>query len=243
MSEERAKISAKIRALLSKTMENGATEAEAMSAAEKASELMTEYDLTMHDVQAVKDDTWGKRTRPFGEGSSRRRHYHEVSNVMSSIARFCDCKVWLQGAEATFFGTKDDTDIAWFMTDMIRAVSEQVYREYTNSVQCALDKLDGAHGKSLRANFMIGFMSRVGARLSKMKQERDTKVATTGTELVVVKAQELARRYAELGLRTGTRGGTAGSRNTSAGFSAGASAGDRVNLGARGVEGSRKQIN
>jgi hypothetical protein len=44
----------RIRGLLSKTTENGATEAEAMLAAAKARELMDKYRLTLTDVGSRK---------------------------------------------------------------------------------------------------------------------------------------------------------------------------------------------
>ena len=42
---ERSKIAARIRALLAKTVENGCTEAEALSAAAKVAELLDRHDL------------------------------------------------------------------------------------------------------------------------------------------------------------------------------------------------------
>src|SRR5215468_10883684 len=45
-----------IRDLLTKTLANGRTEAEAVKAAAKASELMTQYDLTYEDAHEVRED-------------------------------------------------------------------------------------------------------------------------------------------------------------------------------------------
>jgi hypothetical protein len=52
----RAKIAAKLRALLAMTVENGCTGAEAMIAAQKAAELMQQHDLTCASVEDVKAD-------------------------------------------------------------------------------------------------------------------------------------------------------------------------------------------
>ena len=46
----------KIKALLSKTTENGATEAEMMSALDKASAMMDAYDITDEEVRLTKEE-------------------------------------------------------------------------------------------------------------------------------------------------------------------------------------------
>ncbi len=246
MNEDRARISAKIRALLAKTTENGATEAEAMAAAEKASELMGEYNLSMRDVQDVKDESWGKRARPFGKGSSRRRHYHEVSNSMGAIAAFCDCKVWVSGGELVFFGTQTDTEIAHYMFDMLRETMDREYRRFEKSEAGRREKQYGTHGKTMRAAFMLGFVVRVNARLRQMKAEREATMraaSVTGTALVVVKGQELARRFNALGVNPRTVAGNSGGRGNSTAMNAGKAAGDRANLSSRGaVSASQRQI-
>lgn len=61
----RAKILIKLRALLAKTVSNGCTEAEALAAAEKASAIMEEYDLSYTDVEQVRDERYGARRRPL----------------------------------------------------------------------------------------------------------------------------------------------------------------------------------
>jgi hypothetical protein len=49
-----------IRWLLAKTVENGCTESEAMNAAAKANELMTQYALSIEDTQEVKDEVYAQ---------------------------------------------------------------------------------------------------------------------------------------------------------------------------------------
>ena len=53
---DRNSIIEKIKALLAKTTANGATEAEMMSALDKASAMMDAYDITDADVQVAKDE-------------------------------------------------------------------------------------------------------------------------------------------------------------------------------------------
>lgn len=49
--DEKARVTAKIRALFAKTEASGATVAEAAAAAAKASELITTYNLTLEDLE------------------------------------------------------------------------------------------------------------------------------------------------------------------------------------------------
>jgi Protein of unknown function (DUF2786) len=61
---DRNSIIEKIKALLAKTTENGATEAEMMSALDKASAMMDAYDITDEEVQASKDEAAMLHTDP-----------------------------------------------------------------------------------------------------------------------------------------------------------------------------------
>jgi hypothetical protein len=53
---DRNSIIEKIKALLAKTTANGATEAEMMSALDKASAMMDAYDITDEELQVAKDE-------------------------------------------------------------------------------------------------------------------------------------------------------------------------------------------
>jgi hypothetical protein len=53
---DRNSIIDKIKALLAKTTENGATEAEMLSALDKASAMMDAYDISDEDLQIAKDE-------------------------------------------------------------------------------------------------------------------------------------------------------------------------------------------
>ena len=65
----------KIKALLGKTIENGCTEDEAMTAAAHAATLMEQYDLTFKDIEKeIREQKFAADRRPFGHhGPSGRR--------------------------------------------------------------------------------------------------------------------------------------------------------------------------
>ena len=84
---KRAAIIKKIRALLNMSLENGCTENEAIIAAEKADELMLEYNLETKDIEEIESERWGKRGKSFVGGSYKRRSYHPVSNCHGSATK------------------------------------------------------------------------------------------------------------------------------------------------------------
>lgn len=63
----------RIRSLLEKTVENGCTEAEAMLAAEKAADLMAEYELTLTDIElgATTRSANSAKSTPAGPTATR----------------------------------------------------------------------------------------------------------------------------------------------------------------------------
>lgn len=203
---DRDKIIKKIRALLEMSMENGATEAEAILAAQKADDLMLQYNLHSIDIQDAEEESYGMRSRKFAEGSFKRRSYHPVDKCLVAIADFCDCKVWLRGYNLIFFGTKMDTEFAWYLTDMIRNAMDTEYNRAKSTLKKEAEyRGEKVHGKTLRTSFMRGMASRINERLRSMKQKRDAQIKdesikTTGTDLVIVRNDILERKFQSLGL-------------------------------------------
>src|SRR5690606_647437 len=95
-SAQQKKIAARIKALMAKTAENGATEEEALAAMQKARELMDKYGLTM---DAIKADA-----ETIDKQSMKRDDYKTFvikDRLASEVARYCDCKVWMSRSEGT----------------------------------------------------------------------------------------------------------------------------------------------
>ena len=61
MSDALNKIKARIKALSDKTVSNGCTEAEAVSAMTMVSKLLNEYNLNMSECDVKRDDTVQKK--------------------------------------------------------------------------------------------------------------------------------------------------------------------------------------
>jgi hypothetical protein len=124
------RVKSRIKALTEKTVANGCTEAEAMSAAEMVGRLLERYALSMDEIE-VRAARCMQMEVPIG--GYRRR---PIDGCVPAIARFCDCKVWLaRGADSgvpkppryVFFGFETDVALATYLYSVIgRAIATEL---------------------------------------------------------------------------------------------------------------------
>jgi len=174
--ENRDKITARIRALLSKTQDNGATEAEAMAAAEAANKLMVQYGIeTIETEEDLDEERYGTRKRPFAKGSARRRTRHPVQFTHNAIMLYTSTKCWYEhDGMLSFFGTKSDTEFAHYLSESIaNAMDAEWNTQKDELISQANTYGQKVHGNTLRASFMRGMASRVSDRLYKMSHKRN----------------------------------------------------------------------
>jgi hypothetical protein len=180
---KRARMIERVRALLAMTTKNGGTEAEAMSAAAKAAELMEQYDLELADVKSLEDERIGQQSKPFA-ADGRPREMHAAGIYVSvAIANFFDCKCWRNATEVIFFGMKDDVELAHAMLSMIRLAMDRELMDFM-----ANEAAKGAgRPRSLMTSFMKGMGHRVRDRIAQLKDARTANVRAKGKDLVMVK--------------------------------------------------------
>ncbi len=82
------KLKTRIQALRAKTIDNGCTEDEALSAATKVAELLDRYDLSLTDVE-MRDAPCERR-----EYETWRKKRILIDGCIGAVAHFCDCRVW-----------------------------------------------------------------------------------------------------------------------------------------------------
>ncbi|HEY4252191.1 MAG TPA: DUF2786 domain-containing protein [Roseomonas sp.] len=225
---------ARIRVLADRTVSNGCTEAEAMAAAEMVGRLLDRYALTMDEID-VRATRCVEITVPLG--GQRRR---PVDSCVPSIARFCDCKVWVARDKGppsyVFFGFEADASLA-------RYLYEIVDRAIRNGLQFYRTENLGLAGLDLRRasrDFQHGMATRVADRLDEMQIEREHAMAarrSAGTALMIVKHQVVEEAFRDTGTRLASGGWVRFDRRGAA-FRQGRAAGDRVNLN-RPVAGAR----
>lgn len=219
MQIDRVKILAKIRALMAKTTENGCTEAEAMSALEKAREMMDAYEVTAADVELK-----GESAQVF---ASMARDPHKVrASLAMAIARFCDCKCWKSSDGAIkFCGLESDADLAgWLLETLARFVERELVAHLT-----VTGAAKGAR-RLIISGFTLGCCNRINQRLGEMVTRSQAAASTNGRALVVAKGALVAAKMAELGLNLRSRR-SRGRRVDPSAYSAGRAAGDRASFG------------
>jgi Protein of unknown function (DUF2786) len=235
---ERARVKARIKALAEKTVANGCTEPEAMSAAEMVGRLLERYALTMDEVE-IRAARCVEAEVPIGQ---RRR---PIDGCVPAIARFCDCKVWLaravrpdpvsdefdwtkSGSRYVFFGFETDTALATYLF----AVIDRAMLTETSGFKRANPQLRAVRLRRASASFQHGLAARVSARLESMHRVREAAVRTqrsTGTALILAKHCVVEDAFRETDVRLVLMS-TIGQRRIVAAFRDGWAAGERVNL-------------
>ena len=235
-------IAGRIEALLNKTVENGATEEEALMAMEKASELMAKYQMNMTEVQMAAEgltkaeatfDTW--------------IHEFFAFETMGAIGRLTEVKVWRSNswdkkAPAKFvaYGLKSDVDYADYLlktlTNFAVLDCARWWRLPENYIP--VSKRVPQQATKLKTAFLHGFSLKVQnriAELAKINKSRDEE--RKGKGLMVLgnaKKSMIDEALAKQGMKFRSSGGS--QRNHAAhATNAGWNAGDKAGL-SRGLD-------
>lgn len=227
---EREKAKRKIIALLNKTVDRGASEGEAMNAAEKAAELMAFYDIECGELE-FQEKNIVKAEIPYK--SYGRTAY--VSMAVMGIAKLCQTRYWVNpwDGKAVFFGFKHDADIAVAMFGYLEETAQREIADYEQSQNYADMIAAGYNRKSIIISFIKGFDKRLYNRLSDMAREREQKVTmSTGTALVPLKHAEIDREMKAQGVKLTSRSVSSGISAGDA-YRAGSCAASNVSLSAQ----------
>ena len=214
----------RIQALRAKTVDHGCTEAEAMAAAAKVSELLERHDLTLDELSVRRSDCEGVS---LATGRKRRA---PVDACMPAIAGFCDCRVWSEegedgGLRYVFFGLKADVQAARFLYDLIGVAFDTESATFkTGDIYQALR---GGDRRMAFNSFQIGLAGGIAGKLTALKAARQNAGAkSTGFDLISVKTSVVEEEIDRLGLNFTTRPTSSRGRYVHSGaYSAGKAAG------------------
>src|SRR5260221_7757011 len=181
---DREKMLDKVRALMAKTTENGCTEEEALAALAKARALMDAYEITDAELKLTKEEGAVFRREPPGT-----RDPHGIKRQLAtSVARFCQCKVWRdtrkEGSPLVFCGIRSDAALATWMLDHLAGF---VQRELADHLITAL--ATGADKRPVINGFVIGCATRIAERLTALIKTSEQQATGNRQALVVVKGQ------------------------------------------------------
>ena len=164
------KLRTRIQALRAKTIDNGCTEDEALSAAAKVAELLDRYDLSMTDVE-IRDAPCERR-----EYETHRKKRIPLDDCIGAVANFCDCRVWREKNSAgearyVFFGLRSDIEVAHYLTELIDAAVRSELGRYKTTPEYRRFRHQDRH--MANASFALGMVASIADKLTAMKAGRD----------------------------------------------------------------------
>ena len=222
---EREKIAARIRALRAKTVDNGCTEDEAITAAEKVAEMLARYNMTVDEAEL--------RSSPFER--HQEQHEDEIGErlwkVADGISFLTGAQYWTSRRgvfpiEVNFFGFAHEVDVARYLLEICARAMRQEHARLKS--QFAL--LTSVAQRRKIIPFLDGMADRLRQRIRALKP-----AAPTGTGLVVVRNSLIAAALADAGIETESANARS-SRNFEPSYAEGRHAADRVALN-RGLGG------
>ena len=196
----------RIQSLRAKTADRGCTEAEAIAAAAKVSELLARHDLTLDEVSVRRSDCEGVSV------ATGRKRRAPVDSCAQSVAAFCDCRVWGEqradgGLGFVFFGLKTDVEAARFLHDLIEVTFDTESATFRRSA--IYQSLRGGDRRTALNSFQIGLANGISGKLADLKAARQgSEGQSTGFDLVAVKHSVLDDEISRLGLHFTTRTAT-----------------------------------
>lgn len=231
MNADRQRIYERIQGLLSKTVENGATEAEALAAANLARKLMDQYQITV----TIKDIESGDEKVDLRVSEIFNKNTDRIASISVAIGEYTDTKVWKSGSTICFLGVGKDAEFALWLFETLVNVRDSEYTRFKQTLAFRQQQALGYHGRTLRANFTDGFAIRVSKRLREMKsaiRNEGSAESSHSNALVPVKNQAIAKEMQKMGLRLSKGAGYSGTQGrSSAAYAAGDQAGSRANIG------------
>jgi hypothetical protein len=192
------KLKLRIQALRAKTIDNGCTEEEALSAAAKVAELLDRHDLSLTDVEL--------RAAPCERRAyeTHRKKRIPLDDCIGAIAHFCDCRVWREKNAAgessyVFFGLRSDIEVAHYLTELIDSAVRAELGRFKTSADYGRFRHQQRH--LANASFALGMVASIADKLVAIKASRDSVNHGSGRGLVVLKTSVVDAEFDKLDLK------------------------------------------
>jgi hypothetical protein len=212
----------KIKALLAKTTENGATEAEMLSALDKARAMMDAYEISDDELQLVKEEGVTLRA-----DAPDLKDPHSIKWRLSySVAEFCGVQIYRARHETGLrcIGLPSDVEFAMWLLDTL---ADFVFAElYAHLIGCLAPQ---SERRVIMRSFTEACCERIGDRLLALVKR--SKPTGNGRALIVVKDAAIKAFMKANDIHLRTCSGRSSSDIDFAAQSAGRAAGDRASFG------------
>jgi uncharacterized protein DUF2786 len=220
----RESIIEKIKALFAKTTANGCTEAEMMSALDRAQALMDTYEISDEEVREAKEEAATHLAEPPDTTDP-----HKIKWKLSyGVRQFCGVEIYrtVRKNGLRFIGTKSDVDLAqWLLDTLADFVFEETYKHL---IGCLAPKGDR---QVIIRSFTAACCERINDRLLALVKRSEEARTSNGRELVVVKNAAIKQFMKEHNIRLRSCSGYSPSNVDAAAQAAGRAAGDRASFG------------
>ncbi|RYY10320.1 MAG: DUF2786 domain-containing protein [Alphaproteobacteria bacterium] len=217
------KLIGRIQALRAKTVEQGCTEQEAMTAAAKVAELLDRYGLSLSEL-----DLRGQSCEGAAVETERKRA-GPIDDCVPATAAFFDCRVWgekdgVGRLRYVFFGLPADVAAARYLYDLVdQAFTRETALFKSGETYAALPS---GLRRTATNSFQIGLGRGIIAKLHDLRTRREVVLrGPSGRDLVVLKADIVEAEMAALGLSLQSRSRSGGRRLLKDAFDQGHAAG------------------
>jgi Protein of unknown function (DUF2786) len=230
MMSTKEELIAKIQGLMSKTVDRGCTEEEALSALDKVRALMDAYEINEDELRLSKEEAAILRAEPPGSSDPHSIKFY----LAGAVAEFCDCRGWRGADGIVFCGLPADARLATWLLDSLTAfVQAELARHLMGSLAAKSERRRIING------FVIGCCGRISERLRALRKQSAAAATSNGRELVAVKGTAIADRMKADGIVLRTS--CSRRQQDEASHQAGRSAGERASF-ARPVSGSNATL-
>jgi len=221
---DRNSIIEKIKALLAKTTANGATEAEMLSALDKAAAMQDAYAITDEELQVAKDEAAMLHADP-----PDLKDPHKIKwRLTYAVSQFCGVQIYRSRHQTGLqcIGMPSDVQFAMWLLDTL---ADFVFDElYAHLIGCLAPKNER---QVIMRSFTEACCNRITDRLLALVERSKAARTSNGRELVVVKDAAIKAFLKEHGIHLRTCSGYAPSNVDAAAQAAGRAAGDRASFG------------
>ncbi|GAB0155923.1 hypothetical protein CHRYSEOSP005_11850 [Chryseobacterium sp. Alg-005] len=194
----RDKIIKRVRALLEKNQENGATEAEAMAALQKANELMREYYISEHDISDpyVGEKCILKEVDLIPSG-------YDLGIFYNDLTRLFDCEYFYNNKRIAFFGFEEDTELCAYFYNLIVKTCLKEKDLYLKSPE-GKEALFFYHGRTVSSSFIKGFLLKVSWKMEEMYKDKVSNLPEQTGLMVIKKDQKVKEQFNAMNMKIKT---------------------------------------
>jgi Protein of unknown function (DUF2786) len=221
---DRNSIIEKIKALLAKTTENGATEAEMLAALDKAAAMRDAYDITDEELQVAKDEAAMLHADP-----PDLKDPHKIKwRLTYAVSQFCGVQIFRSRHETGLkcIGMPSDLQFAmWLLDNLADFVFAALYEHLIGC--CA----PPSERRVVMRSFIEACCDRISERLVELVKRSEKVRTSNGRELVVIKDAAIKAYMKEHDIHLQSCCMGSSSNVDSAARAAGRAAGDRASFG------------